>query len=107
MPTAASAFAAPPLHELSQHQQAASAAAALGRPKIAACPVCHGHRLHYAFSIGAYRVVRCNDCRLMLLNPQPSAAELAQIYGEQYFIGAPRSGDGSARERVASMKAAT
>src|SRR6201746_883253 len=42
---------------------------------LAACPLCASPRLHYAFSRGAYRVVRCADCRLMLLNPQPLGGE--------------------------------
>lgn len=42
-----------------------------GSRLLFACPVCHGRRLHYALSAGSHRVVRCADCRLMLLNPQP------------------------------------
>lgn len=63
------------------------------RPMQACCPTCRSRRLHYAFSIpmgersdDALRVVRCADCRLMLLNPQPSDAELSHIYNSQYFL---------------------
>jgi SAM-dependent methyltransferase len=70
------------------------------RKPLAACPLCAGRRLHYAFSKSGHRVVRCVDCRFMLLNPQPSDAELAAIYGAAYFIG-------SNTERVAEMKSAT
>ena len=49
------------------------------RHLLSACPLCAGPRLHYALSAGAHRVVRCADCRLMLLNPQPADAELAAI----------------------------
>jgi SAM-dependent methyltransferase len=69
------------------------------RPVLTACPICRSRRLHYAFSIpgpgvagpaeattdDTLRVVRCDDCRVMLLNPQPSDAELATIYGQDYF----------------------
>lgn len=89
--------------------------AAAARPAVGCCPVCQSRRLHYAFSIpgaaessDSYRVVRCDDCRLMLLNPQPSDAELETIYGERYFIG--RRGDepgGPDPRRVAVLKAAT
>ncbi len=38
------------------------------------CPVCGGSRLHYLFSVAASRVVRCDDCQLMLRNPRDLAA---------------------------------
>lgn len=71
---------------------------------LSSCPICTSRRLHYAFSRNGYRVVRCDDCRLMLLNPQPSDTELMQIYSESYFLGENTE---VARQRVASMKAAT
>lgn len=74
------------------------------RPALAACGLCGSRRLHYAFSKGSYRIVRCADCRLLMINPQPSDAELAAIYDAQYFLGEP---DDAGRERVARMKAAT
>jgi SAM-dependent methyltransferase len=57
------------------------------RPTMNACPICASRRLHYAFSQHGYRVIRCSDCRLLLLNPQPSDAELAAIYSAEYFLG--------------------
>lgn len=71
---------------------------------LSSCPICASRRLHYAFSRNGYRVVRCDDCRLMLLNPQPNDTELMQIYSESYFLGENTE---AARQRVASMKAAT
>ena len=53
---------------------------------ITRCPVCLGRRLHYLFSVGGYRVVRCENCTLMLSNPQPSDHDLARIYSEDYFL---------------------
>src|SRR6476620_3580704 len=84
------------------------------RPLVNDCPVCHSRRLHYAFSIGgeqqagsrhpSHRVVRCADCSLMLLNPQPSDTELAEIYGARYFIGQSQSErDGPDAAHVAQM----
>lgn len=49
------------------------------------CLVCGGKRLHYDFSLGKYRVEECADCGLMRLNPQPTDAELADIYHPNYF----------------------
>ena len=50
------------------------------------CPVCHSTRLHYIFSVSGHRVVRCDDCGLLMANPQPSDEELARIYGGDYFL---------------------
>ena len=35
-----------------------------------ACPVCGSSRLHYLFSVAGSRVVRCDDCLLMLRDPR-------------------------------------
>jgi SAM-dependent methyltransferase len=52
-----------------------------------ACHVCGGARFYYLFSASDYRVVRCDDCGLVFLNPQPSDDELARIYSADYFLG--------------------
>lgn len=57
------------------------------RPTLLACPICVGKRLHYAFSQHGFRVVRCSDCGLLLLNPQPSPAELRTIHAERHVSG--------------------
>src|SRR6185436_16274954 len=69
-----------------------------------ACPVCGSSRLHYQFSIREHRVVRCGDCGLLLLNPQPSDAELARIYSADYFL---LSGEPGGERHVADLKRAT
>jgi 2-polyprenyl-3-methyl-5-hydroxy-6-metoxy-1,4-benzoquinol methylase len=46
------------------------------------CCVCSGARLHYLFSIEGNRVVRCDDCGLLLLNPQPPRAQMRNLYFE-------------------------
>src|SRR5690242_64919 len=74
------------------------------RRLLIACPVCQSRRLHYAFSHQGYRVVRCADCRLLLLNPQPSDRELAEIYTHTYFLGEDRA---ESHEQVSQMKRAT
>lgn len=49
-------------------------------------------------------MVRCEDCGLIFLNPQPSDDELARIYGANYFLGS----DSEAGHRTASeLKQAT
>ena len=67
------------------HHQIVSAST--DRPTIMECIVCRSRRLHYLFSVSDYRIVRCDDCGLLLTNPQPSATELAHIYTADYFLG--------------------
>jgi SAM-dependent methyltransferase len=62
------------------------------RPVHRACPLCGGEKLIYLFVHGGTPIVRCERCRLMMRNPQPSDAELAAIYTSHYFLG---SGDSS------------
>jgi 2-polyprenyl-3-methyl-5-hydroxy-6-metoxy-1,4-benzoquinol methylase len=57
------------------------------RPSVKACHVCEGTRIYYLFSAAEYRVVRCEDCGLVFLNPQPNDDELSRIYGAEYFLG--------------------
>ena len=57
------------------------------RHPVKACLVCQSARLHYVFSIADHRVVCCDDCGLLFLNPQPSDDELSNIYGTGYFLG--------------------
>ncbi len=54
--------------------------------RLRACPLCGSSRLKYVFSKPSVRVERCEDCRLMLLNPQTSDAHLASLYNSQYFL---------------------
>ncbi len=49
------------------------------------CYVCGSHFLHYAFSMQNHRVVKCSECDLMGINPQPSDEVLKKIYGGEYF----------------------
>ena len=53
---------------------------------INVCPVCGSRHLYYSFTLAQHRVVQCNHCRHMLINPQPSDETLRNIYGGDYFI---------------------
>ena len=57
-----------------------------GGPALAQCPICDGEHLVYQFTHGTTPIVRCGRCGLVMRNPQPSDAELAAIYNEQYFL---------------------
>jgi 2-polyprenyl-3-methyl-5-hydroxy-6-metoxy-1,4-benzoquinol methylase len=69
-----------------------------------ACHVCGGARFYYLFSAADYRVVRCDDCGLVFLNPQPSDDELARIYSADYFLG---SNTDKSSQAVREIKQAT
>ena len=68
------------------------------------CVVCSSRHLHYAFPIGDYRVVRCDECNLMTINPQPSDSVLGKIYSGDYFI---LSSNKDGISHVESLKKAT
>lgn len=71
---------------------------------VKACPVCGGAKLYYLFSLAEHRIVRCDDCGLLFLNPQPSDDELARIYGADYFLG---SNSDTGRQAASEIKQAT
>lgn len=73
-------------------------------PQLRTCPVCADPRLPYLFSVGAHRIVRCDGCGLMLINPQPSDEELARIYSADYFLLGDAPND---RAHVSDLKRAT
>ncbi len=56
------------------------------RPALVACPVCHGRDFRALMQVGPHPVVQCRSCGLGLTNPQPSDAELAEIYGPNYVL---------------------
>ena len=64
------------------------------------CAVCRGPRLHYLFSVAGYRIVRCDDCGLLLTNPQPSNDELGRIYASDYFLRGKSEASQEAVERL-------
>jgi glycosyltransferase involved in cell wall biosynthesis/2-polyprenyl-3-methyl-5-hydroxy-6-metoxy-1,4-benzoquinol methylase len=71
---------------------------------VKVCHVCRSPRIYYLFSACGHRVVRCEDCGLVFLNPQPSDAELATIYHAHYFLGSESE---ASREIVSQIKQAT
>jgi glycosyltransferase involved in cell wall biosynthesis/2-polyprenyl-3-methyl-5-hydroxy-6-metoxy-1,4-benzoquinol methylase len=68
------------------------------------CPICDAVDLDYLFVSRGLPIARCRNCRLMLRNPQPADALLAEIYSAHYFLS-----DGSAEQdaAVARLKEAT
>src|SRR5205085_7502658 len=76
------------------------------RPHLAACPLCSGSQLEYQFTHAGTAIVRCDGCGLTMRNPQPSDAELGEIYHEQYFLGSGADHEGLVNE-TGRLKRAT
>src|SRR5476649_354772 len=74
------------------------------RLSVKICHVCNGARFYYLFSIADHRVVRCDDCGLLFINPQPGDEELSRIYSEDYFLGGKTE---TGRRTVTEIKQAT
>ena len=99
-------------HEISSFLQSITIGSAVnvGLPMMSinrvvyACTICGSHHLHYSFSINQHRIVRCDDCRFMLINPQPSNEVLGKIHGGDYIV---LSSDQEGREHVEALKKST
>ena len=50
------------------------------------CLVCASRALQYEYSIAGHRIVRCCNCDLLFLNPQPTDQELTGIYTDSYAL---------------------
>lgn len=55
------------------------------------CPLCHSQSFAPRFGNQRMNVVRCDDCGLVMTDPQPDDATLERIYHETYFIGSGRN----------------
>jgi 2-polyprenyl-3-methyl-5-hydroxy-6-metoxy-1,4-benzoquinol methylase len=53
---------------------------------VKTCHVCKGMRVYYLFSVGGHRVVRCEDCGLVFLNPQPVMMNWPGFTGRIIFL---------------------
>ncbi len=53
---------------------------------VESCPVCGGNDFRPLTQVGPHPVLRCRACGLGLTNPQPSDAELGEIYGPDYVL---------------------
>lgn len=49
------------------------------------CGVCGAGSAFVRYDFGAHRILRCPGCTFMWLDPQPSAAELHEVYGADYY----------------------
>ena len=65
------------------------------------CPLCDGDHLVYQFTHSTTPLVRCDRCGLLMRNPQPSDAELAAIYNEEYFLVPDEDAEGLKRRTAA------
>ena len=82
-----------------------SAASSSERVLITSCPVCGGRDFRPLMQVGPHPVVQCHACGLGLTNPQPSDAELGEIYGPDYVLA--DESDTAAAAMVLRSKRAT
>ncbi len=71
---------------------------------IRTCPVCQSMKIYYLFSIYSYRLTQCNDCELIILNPQLTDCELKSTFNQRYYIDIKTSGG---QDHVESLKRKT
>jgi 2-polyprenyl-3-methyl-5-hydroxy-6-metoxy-1,4-benzoquinol methylase len=68
------------------------------------CDSCGAREAHGLFQKSGDSYVRCGRCGLVYIDPQPTDAELSEIYGEHYYDA---WGSGVAAEHVATLKRRT
>jgi 2-polyprenyl-3-methyl-5-hydroxy-6-metoxy-1,4-benzoquinol methylase len=85
---------------------AASPATPPDRVPVSTCPLCGGREFMPAGLSAGHSVVRCAGCELHLLNPQPSDAELAEIYHPHYSFFGDEQAAGATVSRVKQATAA-
>jgi hypothetical protein len=68
------------------------------------CEACDGRTFTALFEKAGHHVRRCSHCGLERIDPQPSGAALASIYGEHYYEAWDLRDDG---HLVRDMKKAT
>jgi len=55
------------------------------KKRLVACALCGGHSFAPFLSCEGFSYVRCSDCRLVQINPQPFEKEIKLRYGEDYL----------------------
>ena len=76
------------------------------RVPVSACPLCGGRDFSPVCLSAGHPVVRCEGCQLHLLNPQPSDAELVEIYHPHYSFFGDEQAAGAAVSRCKQATAA-
>lgn len=49
------------------------------------CPFCKNFQAKPVFKTGKYSLISCTSCDLVYLMPMPTKAQIASLYGEEYF----------------------
>jgi 2-polyprenyl-3-methyl-5-hydroxy-6-metoxy-1,4-benzoquinol methylase len=68
------------------------------------CPICNQSRPVKDFGLGQFQVWVCTNCGFRYLYPQPTDAELSEIYSDHYFLD---EGHAQSVEMVNTLKRAT
>jgi SAM-dependent methyltransferase len=70
------------------------------------CPVCGSGPVKKGHALGAGALHACGACTVRFISPQPTDAELKEMYGERYYRSWGLSG-AEENERLKAMKTAT
>ena len=68
------------------------------------CKICDQNKISNGFIMHGFQVYVCKNCGFQFLDPQPTDAELSEIYSDQYFLD---EGDVRITEIVNKLKRAT
>lgn len=64
--------------------------------EVTPCPLCGAEEFEPRVAHAGFRMVECASCGLWYLNPMPTRAALAALYGESYYESADACGGGYA-----------
>ncbi len=75
-------------------------------PKLERCPICESRSLRRLFISEGTPIARCDECSLVMRNPQPSDKTLGEIYSADYFLGGHSPEHTSEVNRIKRLTAA-
>ena len=52
---------------------------------VRSCSLCASDSTFVKYDVGTCNILRCRNCTFMWLDPQPSAAELREAYGDETY----------------------
>lgn len=69
------------------------------------CPACNSTRFTHRFDVDGHPQLRCDQCSLEMLHPQPPDEVLASIYNEDYQLAAGSKEENTALDTMKEMTA--
>jgi len=57
----------------------------LSKTEIISCPLCENDSSHQKHKIGSWKIIQCDQCEFVFVNPRLEKSELLKIYSSNYF----------------------